>query len=65
MAKVRIIFYLHTYKESWQMYAIIDLFSPAPFVIMNQCWIIDILKRFIPGKKILTLYFLLTFSEQN
>jgi hypothetical protein len=33
----------------------IDLFSPAPFVIMNQ--------SFIPGDKILMLYFLLTFSR--
>jgi hypothetical protein len=37
--------------------------QPNPFLIMNQCWIICILNRFTPGDKILTLYFLLTFSR--
>jgi hypothetical protein len=52
-----------TYKESLQIYAIIDIYSPTPFVIMNQCWIIYISKRFTLADKILTLYFLLTFSR--
>jgi hypothetical protein len=33
------------------------------FVIINQCWTICILKCFIPDGKILTLYFVLTFSR--
>jgi hypothetical protein len=36
-----------TYDDSLQIYAIIDLFRPPPFVIMNQCWIIYILKSFV------------------
>jgi hypothetical protein len=39
------------------------LFSSTPFVIMNECWIIYILRRFIPSDKILALNFLLTFSR--
>jgi hypothetical protein len=38
-----------------KIYAIIDLFSPAAFVIMNQCWTTYILKNVILGGKILTL----------
>jgi hypothetical protein len=41
----------------------INLFSPTSFVIINQYWIIYILKRFSECNKILTLYFLLTFSR--
>jgi hypothetical protein len=28
---------LETYKENLQIYAIIDLFNPTPYVIVNQC----------------------------
>jgi hypothetical protein len=52
-----------TYEESLPIYATIDLFSPILFVIMNQCWIIYILKYFIPSDKILMLYLLLMFSR--
>jgi hypothetical protein len=41
------------------------LFNPSPIVIMNQCWIICISKRLTPGYKILTPYFILTFSKRK
>jgi hypothetical protein len=56
---------LENIKRKFANFAIIELFSPTAFVIMNLCWIIYILKCFIPGDKILTLYFALTFKDQN
>jgi hypothetical protein len=54
-------FDFYYYYYYLQIYVIIDLFSRFFFVIMNSCWITYSLKRFIPGDKILTLYFLLAF----
>jgi hypothetical protein len=54
---------LENIRKSLQIYAIIDLLSPPSFVIMNQCWIIYILKWFIWDDKILTLYFFVAFSR--
>jgi hypothetical protein len=41
-----------------------DLFNPTHFVIKNQCWIIYILKSFIPGDRILMLYLANVFKNK-
>jgi hypothetical protein len=56
---------LENIQRKFAKYAIISLFSPTPFVNMNQCWIIYILNRFISCYKMLTLYFILTFSRSK
>jgi hypothetical protein len=42
-----------------------SLLSPAVLVIMNNFWIINISKRFIPRGNILMLYLFLTYEEYN
>jgi hypothetical protein len=49
---------LENIQKSLVIY-VIGLFSPSIFAIVNQCWIIYILRRLIPGSRMLTLYFLL------
>jgi hypothetical protein len=54
---------LENIKWILYIYALIDIFSSTPFVIMNHCCITYILKRFVPGHKILMFSFLLIFSR--
>jgi hypothetical protein len=53
-----------TYKENLEIYAVIDLFSPTPCVIMSQYWIIHIKILYFRRQNLDTLFLINVFKNK-